>query len=572
MARDLKLYSKFLPLMASFLPWISLSILLTLLYALSNVFIMPLIKDISEQIANKNLEYFSNHVINAFLLYIIRLGSEYANLYLMSFVSARFVLMMRTKLYEKLQRLSLDFYSKARFGDILTKVFSDVDAIQSIWISFFQKFLPNAISVVAVLGYLIYLSWQLTLVMIISLPFFAFINNYYSKKSKRVVKIMQEKTGLLSHLFQETVTNMSVVQAFLAEKYELGRFKHRQKRILTSFLKEVQIRSTQEPVVHLGQFVIFLTICWFGGYLVVTDVLSTPELTAYFIGIFVFIENVVRVSKVYLKFYQNLAPSERIFDLLSTTETITGPQNSKATPKNMSICFNQVNFHYPKSKKLVLKNICLTVNEGECTALVGASGAGKSTLMQLLPRFYDPSAGQVSIGGVDLRSFSLTDLRKQIAIVPQEVVLFRGTILENLRYGHPSAKIEDVIQAAKQAYAWDFISKMPNGLISKIGDRGQQLSGGQKQRIAIARAILKKAPILLLDEATSALDTESDAMIQSALKELMKNKTSIVIAHRLTTIKHASQIVVIKDGKLNDIGSHQDLMNRGGYYKKLVNS
>ena len=552
MARDLKLYFKLLPFLKRLYPLLVLSAILTLIYALSNVFVMPLIRDISNQIAKKNLEYFSNHVLNAFVLYSIRLFSEYANLYLMSFVSTRVLLEIRTKLYAKLQRLSLDYYSKASFGDILTRMFSDVEAIQRIWIDFFQKLLPHAISVVAVLGYLFYLSWQLTLVMLGALPFFIFINNHFSKKSKRVVKIIQEKTGFLSQLFQETVSNMSVVQSFGAEEHEMRRFTHRQKRVLSSFLREVRLRVTQEPIVHLGQFCIFLFICWFGGYLVVTDVLSTPELTAYFIGILVFIENVVKVSKVYIKFYQNLAPTERIFELLNQPESISAPSVSKVHPQNKTVVFNQVSFKYHKNQTWVLNKIDLELREGESVALVGESGAGKSTLLQLLPRFYDPSMGFISLGGVNIKHLALTDLRSHIAIVPQDVVLFRGSILENLRYGQASATIDDVIKAAKQAHAWEFISKMPNGLLSRIGDRGQQLSGGQRQRIAIARAMLKNSSILLLDEATSALDSESEELIQLALSKLMKNKTSLVIAHRQSTIQRMDRIVLLDKGRCEE--------------------
>ena len=270
----------------------------------------------------------------------------------------------------------------------------------------------------------------------------------------------------------------------------------------------------------------------------------------------------------YLKIFQAMSPLERIFDFMSVDAELSEPKDPVAFPQegNQTIVFKNVSFAYLKEKGNVLNNLDFEIKKGETIALVGFSGAGKSTLLNLMPRFYDPSKGDIQIGGVSLKELSLYDLRSRMAIVPQEVVLFRGTILENLRYGSSSATIKDVIEAAKRANAWEFISEMPDKLLTKVGDRGRTLSGGQKQRIAIARAMLRKADILLLDEATSALDSKSEILVQEALKTLMSNKTSLVIAHRLSTIRDADRILVLKEGYLLESGTHQELLEKKGEY------
>ena len=562
------LYFKLWPYYKSLMGLIFFSVVLTLLYATANVYVMPLIKDITKQVAQRDLIDFSNHIFNAFLLYSIRLGTEYGNMYLMSVISSRFVFQIRSSMYEKLQRLSLSFYNKARFGDLLTYVFSDVSVIQNIFVAFFHRFLPNIVSTFAVLCYLIYISWQLTLVVLVSLPFMLVFNQFFSKKSKRIMGIVQKKSGVLSHIFQETVSNMSIVQSFTTEKKEMQRFQHAQKRNISSSLKEVKIRAIQEPLVYTSQFVVFLLVCWYGGFLVVKGVITAPELTSYFVGILIFVESIVKVSRAYLKMFQAISPLERIFDFMSIDTELSESKNPVSYPKggNQDIVFKNVSFSYLKQKGNVLNNLNFTIKKGETVALVGLSGAGKSTLLNLMSRFYDPIEGEIQIGGVSLKELSLFDLRSRIAIVPQEVVLFRGTILENLRYGASSATIDDVVKAAKQANAWEFISDMPDKLLTKVGDHGRTLSGGQKQRIAIARAMLRKADILLLDEATSALDSKSEVLVQEALKTLMLNKTSIVIAHRLSTICDANRIFVLKEGYLIESGTHQDLLEKNGEY------
>lgn len=567
---NFKIYARLLPIIKSFVPYLLLSFFLTLLFATTNVFVMPLIKDISEQIANKNLEYFSNHVINAALLYTLRLFAEYSNLYLMSKVSFTFLEKLRHSLFKKMQSLPLSFYNKARYGDLATHMFSDLEMIQRVCIDFFQKFLPNMVSFVAVLGYLFYLSWQLTSLMLISLPFFLLINEYFSKKSKRVLNIIQSKQGYLMQVFQEMIQNIKVMKIFTAEKAEFNRFSHYQNRVIASLMREVKVRVNQEPIIHLGQFFIMLFICWYGGYLVVRSQISTPQLVSFFMGVFVFIENIIKVSRGYMKLYQGLAPTERIFKLMDIQEKIIEKPNPLQLPSQLnSLSFNTVSFTYPESTKHTLKDISISIKEGEVLAFVGLSGAGKSSLLNLIPRLYDCSEGSLTINSIDIKDLKLRDLRENIAMVPQEIILFRGSILDNLRYGSPYAKLEAVIEAAKQANAWEFISKMPDGIFTRVGDRGQMLSGGQKQRIAIARAILKNAQILLLDEPTSSLDSHSETLVQDALINLVKNKTTLIVAHRLSSIKMADKIVMLEDGKIIEMGNHQELMAKNNHYAKL---
>ncbi|RAP34252.1 ABC transporter ATP-binding protein [Candidatus Marinamargulisbacteria bacterium SCGC AG-439-L15] len=546
------------------------SIVLTFLYALANIYAMPLIRDMTDQLANKNLVYFSNHVANAVLLYSIYLGTKYGQVYLMSYVSYKVFIELRLDLYQKLQRLSLDFYTEWKVGEIISRVFSDAEMVRNAILKIFERLLPCILSLIAVSGYLIYLNWKLAAFTLLAMPFFISIIMYFSRIIKKVAGQIQQKLADITHILQENVSNIQVVQAFTMEDREMKRFKKQHRRNLDAFMKEVRLKVTEEPLISFLQFVVILLIIWFGGYEVINGRLKGSELLAFFTGIFILVEQVQKLTASYTLVYQSMASVERIYEILDHKESIQDPEKPiKLQSVKGHVSFENMSFSYDEKLETVLKNINLDIKPGETIALVGLSGAGKSTFVNLIPRFYDPTEGGIKLDGVNLKDLKTKELRSYISIVPQEVVMFSGTILENIRYGSPDTSVDLVIDAIKQANAYEFIKDLPEGLLTKVGDKGVKLSGGQRQRISIARALLRNPKVLILDEATSSLDSESEHLVQEALEKLMKNRTTVVVAHRLSTIMTADHIIVLEKGQIIEKGTHQDLLSKEGAYAKL---
>jgi len=546
------------------------SVVLAVVFAASNVYVLPLMRDILREVSEKNLAHFSNHIGNAVLLFGVRLASKYAQFYVMSRVSYRMVIQLRMALYRKLQCHSMDFYSKWKMGDLTARVFSDVENVKLALLLNFESVLPNILTLVAVTGYLFVLNWKLAAVSLVGMPFFISIMVYFSTRLKRVTGQIQRKTADITHLLQENIANMRVVQAFTMEESEIRKFERQHERNFRASMQETKMKVTQEPVTAFLQFLLFLGIIWYGGYQVVIGEMTGGNLTAFFTGVIILVDPVLILSKVYTQTHQTMASAERIFEVLDTEVTIQNPKNPKQIPHvEGAVAFRNVSFSYDVGNQATLSDISIDVSPGETIALVGLSGSGKSTFVNLIPRFYDPQKGSVTVDGVNLRELDIKFLREQIAIVPQEPILFRGTILENIRYGRLDASKEEVVSASKKAHAWEFIELLTDGLLHKVGDQGRRLSGGQRQRISIARAILRDPKILILDEATSSLDSESEKLVQEGLESLMKNRTTFVIAHRLSTVMHADRILVIVKGKIAEIGKHAELLHKGGHYSRL---
>lgn len=545
------------------------SIVLAILYSLANIYCIPLVRDIFSEIMHKNLSHFNNQIFNAGLLYAVLLGTKYGGAYLRTYVSFCVTVDIKMLLFKKLEMMDQTFYAKWKLGDMLSRLISDVEKMRETVTVAVWDMIPQVLTFVGVAGYLFYLNWKLTLFTLIAVPVFVMMISSIAGKLKRVSHQRQRFGADATHVAQEALSNMKLVQAYTMEKREYQRFYRENNRNFKAVIKGVKMRSTLEPMVGYMQFLVILCVIWYGGFEIAKGTLDGPSLASFFTGIFLLIDPVLSISNSVTGIQQGWASVERVYELLDYP---IGIQNApdKVVPDVIKgrVRFQNVFFSYD-GKTDVLKHIQLEAKEGEIVALVGLSGAGKSTLINLLPRFYDVTSGVLEIDGIPIQKWDIETLRRHIGVVPQEDILFRGTVLDNIRYGWLEATEEDVIEAAKKAHAWEFIKKMPRKMRTMIGDRGRRLSGGQKQRISIARAILRDPKILILDEATSSLDSVSESLVQDALNHLMENRTTFVIAHRLSTIQHAHKIVVLQEGEIKEMGTHEALLEEGGIYTSL---
>ena len=563
------LYFRFFPFLKSYWPMLVFSVLLSLLLSGINILTIPLSRDLFNEIANRNMSHFMNQLLNAFLLWTIRLAVKYGHFYLTSWISQKVVIDIQLSIYRKLQKLSQHFYSEWKLGELLTRLFSDTAAVRKGVMDGIFKLVPETCTFIGILCYLMIMNWELTLYSLVAVPLFVFIISYFSELLKRSTRQIQKTQADITHIAQETLTNIKLVQAYTMEEKEANRFFRDNMRNFRASMTSCRFKATLEPTIALLNFLVILAIVYIGGLQITEGKLTGPELFSYFIGIFMLVEPVQAFSGAFAALQQALVSNDRLKALLDAEVLIRNQKGAKDYQIKGEVALKNVSFRYSKNGATVLKKVSISASEGDVVALVGLSGAGKSTLIHLIPRFYDPTDGVVEIDGHDIKSIRISSLRSQIGIVLQDDILFRGTILENIRYGCKGATIEAVKAAALQANAMEFIEKMPDGLYTKVGDKGRRLSGGQKQRISIARAILKNPKILILDEATSSLDSKSERLVQDALNKLMKNRTTFVIAHRLSTITHADQIVVIRDGEIQEKGKHRQLLQHKGEYYKL---
>ncbi len=491
----------------------------------------------------------------------------YLNIYLLQWVASRTVADMRVQLFRHLLDLSAGFYSKNSSGELISRVINDTVALQNI--------LNNAVSViirdpVSLIGVLVFLLWQqprLTLITMVALPAVMIPIIIYNRKIRRSSREAQTLVAELTRTMTESFTGHRIVKAYNLEPIVTGQFQNAARRFVSQYMRIVRASSIPGPLIEFfGSCGVALLL----AYLIYgPEHHPNPTVFLQLIGsIFFMYRPLKNLTQLQNQIVQARAASERAFALLDTQTTVVEPARPrKLQASGADIQFDHVYFSY--GEKVALDNINLEIKSGRLVALVGASGSGKTTLANLLLRFYDPTRGVIRIGGVDIREVATCDLRNQIAVVTQEVILFDDTIRRNIELGRPGATNDDIIAAAKHAYAYDFIMQRPEGFEAVIGEKGVMVSGGQRQRLAIARAVLRNAPILVLDEATSALDTESERAVQAVLDELMKERTTICIAHRLSTILHADSIVVLDQGRIVETGRHEELVRRGGVYQKL---
>ena len=473
-------------------------------------------------------------------------------------------------LYSKIQTLDMKYFSDSKVGDLMSRFSSDASMINSIILDSFTiiLYLMTAIFYLVVL---FITDWKLTMGVFLIAPLLLVVVKRYSSKLKHMGKNRQETSAELNSKLQETLSGIRVIKAFTTENYEKSKFKNLSSKLRFFTRKAIGYEAKANSIAESLNYIMFALLLFFGGYRVIRSggTFTPGDFMTVLAGMGAMYTPAKRALKLYNGINTNSAAVDRIFEILDIESEIIDSENATQFKEfNSTIEFKNVDFEYEENKN-VITNFNLLVKKGEKIALVGNSGGGKSTIVNLLPRFYDVSRGTIEIDGVDIKNYKLKSLRKKIGIVPQDTFLFSGTIEENIKYGNRTATTEEVMDAAKQANAHVFIEKLSNGYLTEIGERGVKLSGGQKQRIAIARAILENPEILILDEATSALDNESEKLVQDALEKLMKDKTSFVIAHRLSTVISCDKIIVLQAGEIREIGTHVELLEKNGIYKSL---
>lgn len=475
-------------------------------------------------------------------------------------------------LYVKIQSLDMEYFSRTKVGELMTKVLNDPANVNTFILEFFE-FLKYIFTAISYLVIAIHTDWKLTIGMFVSAPILMITVKKYSKKLKKSGKERQETTGILNSKLQETLSGIRVIRAFATEKQEIHNFKKISLELKKVVMKTVGYNAKSNSVSEALNYIMVAILLLFGGYRILRGrVFTTGDFITIMTSIGSMYTPIRRSANIYNSLSTNIPSIGRIFEILDVVPEIAdAPDCVKFEEFRSDITFENVDFRYKDNDEKILKNINLVAKKGETVALVGNSGGGKSTLVNLIPRFFDVDAGMITIDGINVKDYKIKSLRKKIGIVPQETFLFGGTVLENIKYGNQKASVEEVIEAAKKANAHEFIEKLEQGYETEIGERGVKLSGGQKQRISIARAILENPQILILDEATSALDNESEQLVQDALEKLMKGKTTFVIAHRLSTIINSDKIVVIQQGKIKEVGSHEELLDKDGIYKSLYN-
>ncbi len=551
--------------------WVRLSAAMVCMLVVAGVtslmafMVKPVLDDIFFQKKLSTLSLLPPFVI---LLYIVKGFFAYGQSYLMSFVGERIVANLREQLYAHLQRLSLAYFDRTSTGLLMSRIINDVNLIQGAVSNAVTGILKDSFTILGLIGVIFYRDWQLAILAMLVLPIAVFPIVKFGRKLRKISTQSQKTMAEISIHLHETLSGNRIVRAFGTEDFEIERFSQRVRKFFQLTMKDVSIKSMSSPIMEFLGGIGIAAIIWYGGYNVIKGYSTPGTFFSFLTALLMLYEPIKHLSGVNNTIQQGLAAAVRVFEVMDLQAEIGDHPGAKAISGiRQGIFFSRVSFRY--GNDWVLRDITLEVRAGEIVAIVGTSGGGKTTLVNLIPRFYEATEGEILIDGRSIKDITQASLRRQIGLVTQQTILFNDTVRNNIAYGSPEKTQEDIIRAAQAAYAYDFIQRLPEKMDTLIGEQGVRLSGGERQRISIARALLKDAPILILDEATSSLDSDSEAEVQRALENLMKGRTTFIIAHRFSTIRNVDRILVLADGRIVEEGNHDQLMGLDGVYKRL---
>lgn len=548
----------------------SLALLCMVIFGASDGGVPFIVQHILDKVFQAQSQQLLYIIIGVLLCFaIVRALADFGQKFLMARIGHLIVRDIRNEMNRHLLTLSPGFFVKNSTANLVSRTTSDVLLVRGLLTDSVASVLRDSIRVVTLFVAAVYLDPMLAMIAIVVLPFGFFPIYRIGRRMRKLSRRGQEGIGALTSTLQEAVMGNRVVKIFGREEYEVKRFEEENDLLNRTFIKSEIARALTGPINEVLAALAICGVILYGGFSVIHGTRTQGSFIAFLVSVFLLYDPIKKITSVSATVQQGMAGADRIFSILDEKPDIVEPLQPRKLSSGNDIILENVNFTYDTQAQPTLHGINLTIAEGQKIAIVGFSGAGKSTLVDLIPRFIDPQQGVVRIGGVDIKQVSLKELRNRIAMVGQHTFLFHDTIYSNIAYGNPTATKEDILKAAKAAYAADFIEQLPKGYDSIVGEAGFSLSGGERQRIAIARALLKNAPILILDEATASLDNRSEREVQSALETLEQGRTSVVIAHRLSTIQNADLIVVMKDGEIVETGKHEALIAQGGEYSRL---
>ena len=505
-----------------------------------------------------------------FIVALLKCLFGYGQVYLMSYVGNWIVADVRQQLFLQVVRLPVRFHDRNTSGWLVARVISDVNEMANAVPTFIKDLFQQALTFLALVSVVFYQNWKLASILFFVIPLCGIVLTKVSRRLRKLATLGQETMGDMASVLKEAFTGIRMVKAYGQEETEGHRFWSTNRLYRKASQKSAQVSALSAPLLEMIGVSGIVVIIWYGGHLVVAGQMSPGSFSSFLAALFMSYTPIRRLAGANQSIQRALAAAHRVFSVLDMDNELERDEGKKSLPKIAhSLEFRDVSFQYEGAEKHALQNISLAICVGEVVAFVGHSGSGKTTLVSLVPRFYKPSKGMICIDGQDISQINRASLRRQIGIVSQDVVLFDDSIRNNIAYGCLNANDQEILHAAQAAFAWEFIEPLPDGLETMVGENGLKLSGGQRQRLAIARAILRDPPILILDEATSSLDSESEKQVQHALCNLMKNRTTLVIAHRLSTVQHADRLVVMNKGRIVEIGSHQELLQKDGLYTRL---